>query len=88
MPKTIVKHRLVRALTMLGVCLLFGCAGEGAVQADTPAEKANQVSIEHFPVSPPGGAPGASPQTSALALSLGAGWSGAFRSDRVFASVP
>ncbi len=73
MPKTIVMYCLMRAFTLLGVYVLFGCMGEGAVQADTPVGKANQVSIEHYPVSPIGNAPGASPQTKALALSLGAG---------------
>jgi magnesium protoporphyrin O-methyltransferase len=63
----------MRAFGLLSLCVLFACGGAQAVQAEKLADKAVSVSIEDYPVSAPGKAPGVSPQTKALALSLGAG---------------
>lgn len=73
MTKKIFQHCLMRAFGLLSLCVLFACGGAQAVQAEKLADKAVSVSIEDYPVSAPGKAPGVSPQTKALALSLGAG---------------
>ena len=73
MHKAMVKPWLKRVLTLFSACAVLACGGVGATQEEKPVVNALSPSMDDYPLSAPGVAPGASLQVKALAASMSAG---------------